>query len=46
MRSTKALIPLVEEVQNAPRIQRAALHCMVSRRETCVLVSTPEKYQR
>jgi len=46
VRPARASIPPVGEVQNAPRIQRAALHCMVAKRETYALVGAPVKYQR
>jgi len=45
IRPARALIPPVEEVWKAPRIQRAALHYMITRRETCALVGALEKYQ-
>jgi len=44
MRPARASIPPVEEVRKAPRIQKAALHCIVARRETYALVGAPEKY--
>jgi len=46
MRPARASIPPVGEVQNTPGIQRAALHCMVAKRETYALVGAPVKYQR
>jgi len=46
MRPARALIPPVEEMQNAPRIQRAALRYMVAKRRTCALVGAPAKNQR
>jgi len=45
IRPARASILPVGEVWKAPRIQRAALRCMVARRETCALVGAPEKYQ-
>jgi len=46
IRSARASIPLVREVQNVPRIQRAALHCMVARKETCALVGATEPIEK
>jgi len=40
---TKVSILLVDKVQNILRIQRAALHCIAIKSNTCVLVDTLAK---
>ena len=41
IRSVRASIPLVGEVQNAFRIKRASLHYISAKSNTYVLVGTP-----
>jgi len=43
MRPARALIPPVGEVQNVPKIQRAALHYIAARSDIWALVGAPAK---
>jgi len=43
LRSNRTLIPLVGEVQNTPRIQKAALYCIIAKSNIYLLVGALAK---